>query len=602
MSGIWKINMVQNQSTKQDLNKLTFKKGDSFVARVLKLDGNTSEVILRLLDGRTFPAKIEGALNGPLDNYLLKFAVDSFQDGKLNIKILERKPEHQKFTKEQNEDNILKDLIGRIKFSFQKEDMGIIKAMIKFNIPISEESFKEIKALSDFISKIKSSSEEENLFIEKYLNSKGVQSDSLKGQTIKETLKGFFNEAKKLDLNSILTLKESKIPLTEDNLRGFNKIISPSMNIFKDLEEIKALVGQTGNHNGKNSSIANINGEITDNNSIAKRDEIETKVVGFKDNSAALNDKETSGTKVITFNASNTEEANSYKGILSSDELFLAEKGSNSESNALGNDAKGTENEEKVLLGETKESKETKTNTSKIKDSDNHIGEQLKSTSLNHKDIEVSKPSVSDKTQEEQLLPLKLKGKAMEEKTFLATEVMVKEEIKDKLGILKNNLLDLLKFTEENNNTVNKVFQNLEGKFQEFKMFNTLNNDYYYLNIPMNVKENQYDCKLVIKDERTSGKKLDSKNIKIATSISTINMNTVDAYISVINNSVTIRIEADKTFVKALDVYKEKLLMDLGDENHVFNVSVNQRKVEFSLSNCREFFSDEDITAINIVV
>lgn len=600
MSGIWKINMVQNQSTKQDLNKLTFKKGDSFVARVLKLDGNTSEVILRLLDGRTFPAKIEGAMNGPLDNYLLKFAVDSFQDGKLNIKILERKPEHQGLTKEQNEDNILKDLIGRIKFSFEKEDMGIIKAMIKFNIPISEETFKEIKALSDFISKIKSSSEEESLFIEKYLNSKGVQSDSLKGQTIKETLKGFFNEAKKLDLNNILTLKESKIPLTEDNLRGFNKIISPSMNIFKDLEEIKALLGQTGNNNGKNGSIANINREITDNNSIANRDELGTKVVGLKDNSVALNDKETSGTKVITFNASNIEEVNSYKGVLSSDELFLAEKDSNSGSKVLGNDAKIIETDEKVLLGEIKESKET--NTSKINDSDNHIGEKLKSTSLDRKDIEVSKHSVSDKTQEEQLLSLKLKGKAMEEKTFLSTEVMVKEEIKEKLGMLKNNLLDLLKFTEENNNTVNKVFQNLEGKFQEFKMFNTLNNDYYYLNIPMNVKENQYDCKLVIKDERTSGKKLDSKNIKIATSISTINMNTVDAYISVINNSVTIRIEADKTFVKALDVYKEKLLMDLDDENHVFNVSVNQRKVEFSLSNCREFFSDEDITAINIVV
>ncbi|WP_291575415.1 hypothetical protein [Clostridium sp. UBA4548] len=545
MSGIWKINMVQNQSTKQDLNKLTFKKGDSFVARVLKLDGNTSEVILRLLDGRTFPAKIEGAMNGPLDNYLLKFAVDSFQDGKLNIKILEGRPEHQELIKEQNEDNVLNDLIGRIKFSFQKEDIRIIKAMIKFDIPISEENFKEIKAFSDFISKIKSSPEEENLFIEKYLNSKGVQSDSLKGQTIKETLKGFFNEAKKLDLNSILTFKESKIPLTEDNLRGFNKIISPSMNIFKDLEEIKTLVGQTGNHNGKNSFIANINGEITNNNSSTNKAGLENKAVGREDNSLGLNNKETS---------------------------------------------------------EVKESKVAKIDASKISSPDSDSAEPLKNTSLNHKDIEVSKHSVSDKTQEEQLSPLKLKGKAIEEKTFLSTEGMVKEEIKGKLGMLKNNLLELLKFTEENNNTVNKVFQNLEGKFQEFKMFNTLNNDYYYLNIPMNVKENQYDCKLVIKDERTSGKKLDSKNIKIATSISTINMNTVDAYISVINNSVTIRIEADKTFVKALDVYKEKLLMDLGDENHVFNVSVNQRKVEFSLSNCREFFSDEDITAINIVV
>ena len=53
----------------------------------------------------------------------------------------------------------------------------------------------------------------------------------------------------------------------------------------------------------------------------------------------------------------------------------------------------------------------------------------------------------------------------------------------------------------------------------------------YYLNIPMNIK-NDYDCNLVIKDERGK-EKIESRNIKIATSIKNFNMKVVDAFINV---------------------------------------------------------------------
>lgn len=600
MSGIWKINMVQNLSTKQDFNKLTFKKGDSFVARVLKLDGNTSEVILRLLDGRTFPAKIEGAVNGPLDNYLLKFLVDSFEDGKLNIKILEKKTDNTASNKEQNQDDLLKDFMGRVKFAVQKEDVGLLKAMIKFNIPLNEENFKEIKSFSEFINKISSSPEEENQFIEKYLNSKGIESESIKGQAIKETLKNFFSEAKKLDLTGFLMLKESNIPLTEENINSFNRIVSPEMNVFKDLEQIRAQVEQLSSINIGNNTNTNTDGKILDNKTIAYNQEVKNGELNFKENILStdhiyLQLDKSSGVKATT---TNFNEIENYGDNLT-----------NSQHEIIRDEADSAVRYKEAAINDTQKDgnkvlKQTITENGSIKPEDSKISftEVAKNSLQNSNDIESLKNLTSLKNQETELLVVKSKLHEFQENSSLPTDTLVKEEIKDKLSGLKSTLLDLLKFTEENNLVANKVFQSLEGKFQEFKMFNTLNNDYYYLNIPMNIRDDEYDCKLVIRDERAKGKKIDSKNIKIATSISTVNMNTVDAYITVLNNSVSVKIEAEKNFVKLLDLLKDKLFNDLGDDKHIFNILVEEKKQVFSLSNCREFFSDDDFTAINAIV
>jgi len=120
------------------------------------------------------------------------------------------------------------------------------------------------------------------------------------------------------------------------------------------------------------------------------------------------------------------------------------------------------------------------------------------------------------------------------------TSTMVKEELREKISLIKNNLMEIIKLSQKDPSTFSNVVQNLDTKFQEFKMFNTINNNYYFLNVPMDMKDKEYDCKLIIKDKRRKGKKLVTDNIFI-----------------------------------------------------------REKKHDFSFSNCRSFFEDDDFTTIN---
>jgi len=162
--------------------------------------------------------------------------------------------------------------------------------------------------------------------------------------------------------------------------------------------------------------------------------------------------------------------------------------------------------------------------------------------------------------------------------------------------------MQLIKTNEDSPSTFNKVMQLIESKIHDFKVFNTLSNDYYYLNVPMNIKEQDYDCKLVIKDERGKGKKIDSRNIKIATSIRTLNMEVVDAFINVNNDYINIDIHSQKAFMDVLEAYRYKLIEDLSCNSYVFNVNIKEKIEKFTLSNCREFFDDNDLSIINVRV
>jgi len=176
---------------------------------------------------------------------------------------------------------------------------------------------------------------------------------------------------------------------------------------------------------------------------------------------------------------------------------------------------------------------------------------------------------------------------------------MVKDELREKISFIKNDLMELIKLSQKETSTFNNVIQNLETKFQEFKMFNTINNNYYFLNVPLDMKDKEYDCKLIIKDERSKGKKLDTENIKIAASVATVNMEKVDAYLTVNKNSATIEIESEATYVKILERFKGKLINDLMDSKYMFNIFIKEKKHDFSFSNCRSFFEDDDFTTIN---
>ena len=185
----------------------------------------------------------------------------------------------------------------------------------------------------------------------------------------------------------------------------------------------------------------------------------------------------------------------------------------------------------------------------------------------------------------------------------VTTDFLVKEQIKLKTDEIKNIVKDVienkLNLKPESYEKVMSVF---DQKLNDIKMFNSISEQYYYLDLPINVKENEYQCKLIIKDDRKKGKKIDSKNVKIATSVKTINMGTVDAYIKINNNNMNIDINCDKFWVKVLGLGKEKLIKDLSNLNYRVNIEVNKKANEFTLTNCREFFDDRSFNTINITV
>lgn len=554
MTGFWKINMVQNYTTKQEFNKLSFKKEDTFSARVLRLDGDSKDVLIKLLDGRVFPAKVEGFLNEPLDNYLFKFVVDGFEEGNLILKILS---EQNKGTGEKSSEilgNLIDDLMKNLDFPVGKEDVNILKGMLKHNIPLNEENFIEIKDLNELINKANSAEDEVNSFINKYLNSKGLDENTPKGIFIKETLQSFFKEAGGLDLNKLLLMKENGIEFTEDNIKAFKNIVSKDFNLFNNVEEVKEFIKNEIQGNNKNTTNAN-SSDIVIKNILDKNTNIELNNLVLRVNKEEVI-KQGNETKIPQLEIIGDEKL----------EKLISEGKIASEKEDIN---KG----EAVVKGD---------NSNSATKEDIRVNGQLDKSHITEKSLK----DVS------QLLNFDSK----------INEAIVKEEIKDKLNLLKANISEMLKLSNNDSESISKIFNLLEGRLNEFKLFNTINNNYYYLDIPISVKEENYDCKLVIKDERAKGKKIDSNNIKIATSVSTIYMNTVDAYITVLNNSASIDIEAEAQFVKLLDVFKEKLLGDLSTNQYNFKVEIKERKKEFSFANCRTFFEDEDFSSLNVRV
>ena len=192
---------------------------------------------------------------------------------------------------------------------------------------------------------------------------------------------------------------------------------------------------------------------------------------------------------------------------------------------------------------------------------------------------------------------------SQEEYIFTAKDFLIKEQIKLKTEEIKNIIKDVignkLNLKPE---TYEKVMNLFHEKLNDLKMFNSISEQYYYLDLPINVKEDEYELKLIIKDDRKKSKKIDSKNVKIATSVKTINMGTVDAYIKIYNNNMNIDINCNKFYVKVLEVSKEQLIKDLSSLSYKVNIKVNNKTSEFTLASCGEFFDDRSFNTINIKV
>lgn len=178
------------------------------------------------------------------------------------------------------------------------------------------------------------------------------------------------------------------------------------------------------------------------------------------------------------------------------------------------------------------------------------------------------------------------------------------DNVKRQISIKTDEMKDIIRtFLEQNNDSENKASKNiisqLNSSVNDFKLFNTISNSYYYMDLPVNLNDIDYQCKLMIKDDRKKGKKIDATNVKIITSISTENMGIVDAYLTVNNINMNVDIKCSKEWIGLMKQGYETILESLSNIGYNINIEFHEKKEKMNISTCREFFDDNDIGMLN---
>lgn len=183
----------------------------------------------------------------------------------------------------------------------------------------------------------------------------------------------------------------------------------------------------------------------------------------------------------------------------------------------------------------------------------------------------------------------------------LSSGKLVQQGIDLKINEMKDIIKNIISQSHGNSAAFDNVMANLKNNINDFKIFNLMSNEYYYADVPVNFAAQEYNCKLIVKDDRKSGKKLDSKNIKIVASVNTVNMGLVDTYIKVYDKNINVKINAIEKFTKLLDTAKINLAKKIADRGYNVTVKVEDKPDEQQLNivNCRKFFNDDNIVNID---
>jgi hypothetical protein len=425
MAGINNIAGSYNINPKRVSSKLSFEVGQVFSARVIGTSDENKNIMLRLMEGWQFPAELEKSLEF-IPQGLIKFQVEGFQEGKLQLKIINDKQKDKNKTS-------LEDLILDNNMNVNKEDIEILKNMIKHNMPLTKENIAHIKSVLGFKNKIFNESSEEDKFISRYAAGKNIDLNSEEGKDIEKSLKGFFRELKGMPVDDIFTMLENGLELNEENIKSFNKLVYEDSILYEDLKSLE-----------KELNISSYNQDV---------------------------------------------------------------------------------------------------------------------------------------------------------------EIELKEQLSHKLEELKAIIKNAIKQTESmDSEGYKKIFELLKGNINDIKVFNTISNQYYYMDIPVQLNSNEYGCKLMIKDDRKSGKRIDSKNVSLVISVNTVNIGIIDSYIKVREHNMNIDLRCEEQWIKLLSQGKNIILKEIANLGYNVFVNINKREKAATLSNCQEFFQDSSLESINIRV
>lgn len=572
MPEIRNIPGVYQVNTKRNREKLNFELGEKFLARII--DVGEEEILLKLLDGWKFPAKLKNPLDY-MPNGLVKFEVDGFEDGKLILKLIQ-----EQLSQHGDKDGI-EEFLKNNNMNLNKEDYSLLREMIKHEIPLTKENITYMKNMDNLMNKIHSEEYTEN-FIYKYISSKGISVDSAEGNEIKDLLRGFFSSLEKLDLEDILILYENNIDISKENIDGFINVFKGSKDIFtllKGLQEkgLQESVGTTEN-NDKEKLVGNNSKETVQIE--VKSDNIEYK---SQEKTASTENNIKNNTKN---NMQNSTDNNTEK---------------NTENNTQNDVENSTENSIRKGIGKNVEKNIENSGKNLEVSSENDSGNNKNNNINNEKGIESNIKNNIQKSGENKIK--NVPENAAEDISLKDLHKEVKNQVELKTNEMKNIIKDLLdNIIKSDSKNYPKVMEMLKDNISNFKIFNSLSNEYYYLDLPINIRDNVYPCKLVIKDGREKGKVIDTKNVKIATSIKTMNMGVVDTFIRVDNSIMNVEIKCQRNWVKIVEKNKDKLLEMLSDSLYNIYIKVSEKEEEFNLSNCRECFGDSGLNKLNVKV
>lgn len=562
-----------------------FKQGDTLKGIVVKHDAESNEVTIKLTNGMEIEAEIQGDVE--LKGGILKFEVTEFKDNTLFLKLSDNKADViQGEASKKITDEIMNFII---KEGLKKEDYNMLKAMVKYNIPLTRENITTVKSVLEFSGKMNNNPQEIKSFINTYLNSRDIVVNSREGLQVAQKLYEFFKAFSKADLQEVLLFLENNIEFTKENLDSFNKLFNNENTMEKVIDAVNEEIGKVIaieeellSENTVEQSLKQITLKNGDEyTGKGKGTEVGKTIMAtlVKESSKSHSINDNIVKDIIKNHSITDDDAKEIIKLMKNDSNYVMSKETLKE-NILKHTGR-----EVVLNDVEAKSLEAIINKEVIKDKDINFIKSL-FNNIESKQISVAKELESNDIRENIFNISKNLAKNVTEKSEGAKEVI-------------RNIISSLK---ESNGNSTQILNIMKSSINDLKLFNKINDQYYCLDIPVNFKENEYPCKLIIKDDRKNGKVIDSTNFKVAVSVKTVKLGTVDALLDVKNRNIDIQLKCDKNVMNLFVISKDKLKDIVESSGFSTKIEVVERTEKLQLLSCREFFNDNNIAVVDITV
>ena len=562
-----------------------FKQGDTLKGIVVKHDAESNEVTIKLTNGMEIEAEIQGDVE--LKGGILKFEVTEFKDNTLFLKLSDNKADViQGEASKKITDEIMNFII---KEGLKKEDYNMLKAMVKYNIPLTRENITTVKSVLEFSGKMNNNPQGIKSFINTYLNSRDIVVNSREGLQIAQKLYEFFKAFSKADLQEVLLFLENNIEFTKENLDSFNKLFNSENTMEKVIDAVNEEIGKAIaieeellSENTVEQSLKQITLKNGDEyTGKGKGTEVGKTIMAtlVKESSKSHSINDNIVKDIIKNHSITDDDAKEIIKLMKNDSNYVMSKETLKE-NILKHTGR-----EVVLNDVEAKSLEAIINKEVIKDKDINFIKSL-FNNIESKQISVAKELESNDIRENIFNISKNLAKNVTEKSEGAKEVI-------------RNIISSLK---ESNGNSTQILNIMKSSINDLKLFNKINDQYYCLDIPVNFKENEYPCKLIIKDDKRQGKVIDSTNFKVAVSVKTVKLGTVDALLDASNRNIDIQLKCDKNVMNLFVISKDKLKDIVESSGFSTKIEVVERTEKLQLLSCREFFNDNNIAVVDITV